>query len=94
MTSIGTLKFKLHDGTGKLLDEFRYVSNLKRNLISFDKIEEKEYVCKCEKKVMKMIRGSMVMIKGMRKNYLHALKATIVFGPTPTTKQIALFKTN
>ncbi|KAK8464488.1 hypothetical protein PHAVU_010G009750 [Phaseolus vulgaris] len=70
ITSIGTIKFCLHDGTEKMLEEVRYVPSLKRNLISLGELEKKGYVLK----VKGGVEGDeevMVVMKGVRKNALY-----------------------
>ena len=56
-----------------MFEEFRYIPSLKRNLISLGELEKKGYVFKGQKGVVKVLRGSMVVMKGVRKNDLYAL---------------------
>lgn len=42
---------------------------------------------------LKLMRGSVVVVKGVRKNDLHALEGAIVSGSVSTTEEIVLSKT-
>jgi len=63
----------LHDGTRRVLEEVKFVSSLKHNLISLSELEKKGSVFNGEKGVLKVLRGTMVVMKGVRKNDMYAL---------------------
>ena len=44
IAGIGSVRFKLHDESIRLLTEVRYVPDLKRNLISLGEFDKKGYV--------------------------------------------------
>ena len=58
----------------------RYVSQLKRNLISVGALEALGLVISVRNGVLKMIKGSMVVMKGIRRNNLYYLKSSTVTG--------------
>jgi len=43
--------------------------------------------------MLKVLKGSLVVIKGVRRNDLYALEDVVVFGPVSTTEKIVLSKT-
>ena len=77
---IGTVKLKLEDGTVKLLTEVRHVPELKRPLISLGTLEDAGYTFKGENGILKVMKGSRVVMKGQRKNN----KLYILLGSTVT----------
>ena len=74
------MKFCLRDGTERVPEEVRYVPSLKQNLISFGELENKGCMFKGEKGVLKVLMGSMVVIKAMRKNGICALEYVMASG--------------
>jgi len=55
-------------------------------LISLDKLEKYGYISKEDKGVLKILRASTIVIKGVRKNDLYALEGVVVFGLASTAK--------
>jgi len=49
----------LHDGTKRVLEEVKFVSSLKRNLISLSELEKKCCVFNSENGVLKVLRGTV-----------------------------------
>lgn len=58
MTDIGTVKFCLHGGTKRILEEVKYISIIKQNLISLGELQKKRYYSKYERGV-KGVDGAM-----------------------------------
>ena len=71
---IGTIKMKLEDGTSKILTGVRHVPELKRNLISPGTLDQQGYVFKGEGGVLKVTKGSMMTMKGLKNNGLYTLQ--------------------
>ena len=72
---IGSIKLCLGDGTEKVLTKVRHVPDLKRSLISLGTLEEAGFSFKAEQSVLKVLKGSRVVMKGERsKNCLYLLK--------------------
>jgi len=82
----------LYDGTERLLEEVRYIPRLKQNLISLGESEKKGYVFKRERRVLKVLRGSLVVIKAVRRNNLYALEAILISRLASTVEKIILSK--
>ena len=66
------------------LKEVRYVPQLKRNLISVGALEALGHVISV-RDVLKMIKGSMVVMKGVRRDDLYCLKGSTVTGQVETS---------
>jgi len=65
MERIGTVHIKMFDGMVQELKEVRYVPQLKRNLISVGALEALGLKVSIRDGVLKMIKGSMVILKGV-----------------------------
>ena len=66
------------------LKEVRYVPQLKKNLISVDASETLGLEVSIRDDVLKMTKGSMVVLKGVRRNNLYYLKGNIITGQVVT----------
>ena len=77
---MGTVHIKMFDGIVRELKEVRYVPQLKRNLISVGALEALGLVVSIRDGVLKMTKGSMVVMKGVRQNNLYYLKGSTVTG--------------
>ena len=75
---MGTVRIKMEDGIVRELKEVRYVPQLKRNLISVGALEALGLVISVRDNVLKMIKGSMVVMKGVRRDNLYYLKGSTV----------------
>lgn len=73
----------MFDGIVRVLKEVRYVPNLTRNLISLRVSDDYRYVKKIENGTMKICKGSMVVIKGSKRDGLYHL-----IGKTLTRKTV------
>ena len=62
------------------MKEVRYVPQLKRNLISVGALEALGLVISIRDGVLKMIKGSMMVMKGVCQNNLYYLKGSMVTG--------------
>jgi len=66
------------------LKKERYVPQLKRNLISVGALKTLGLVVSIRDGVLKMIKGSMRVMKGVRRNNLYYLKGSIVTSQVDT----------
>ena len=66
VTGIGTVKIKTHDGVVRTLSNVRHVPDLKRNLISLGTLESKGCKHSAEGGVLKVSKGSRILLKGLR----------------------------
>ena len=63
---IGEVVVMTHDGVKRRLGGVRYVPKLERNLISHGRLESKGCTFKASGGLLKVIKGSMVLIRGRR----------------------------
>src|ERR1044072_8002533 len=82
IADVGFVRFKLHDDSIRLLTEVRYVPDLKRNLISLSECEKNEYVFRGEKSILRVMKGSKKVLRGVKKQDLYALEDEVVSGST------------
>ena len=82
---MGTVRIKMNDGIVRELKEVRYVPQLKRNLISVGVLKTLSLVVSIQDGVLKMTKGSVVVMKGVRRNNLYYLKGSKVKGQVETS---------
>ncbi|KAG8472574.1 hypothetical protein CXB51_034372 [Gossypium anomalum] len=81
IAGVGTIKVKIFDGVVRTLSDIRYVPELKRNLISLSTLDSKGYRYTAESGVLKISKGSLVVMKGQRKTAkLYVLQGSTVTG--------------
>jgi Mg2+/Co2+ transporter CorC len=73
IVGIGTIKIKMHDGIVRTLTEVRHVSELKKNLISTGALDTIGCKIVQENGVLMVIRGALVMMKGIKVGNLYHL---------------------
>ena len=77
---MSTICIKMVDGIVRELKEVRYVPQLKKNLISIGALEALGLEISIRDGVLKMIKGSMGVMKGVRRDNLYYLKGSTVTG--------------
>ncbi|KAG8472381.1 hypothetical protein CXB51_035329 [Gossypium anomalum] len=81
IAGVGTIKVKMFDGIVRTLSDVRYVPELKINLISLSTLDSKGYRYTAESGVLKISKGSLVVMKGQRKTAkLYVLQGSTVTG--------------
>ncbi|KAG8472988.1 hypothetical protein CXB51_034943 [Gossypium anomalum] len=81
IASVGTIKVKMFDGAIRTLSDVRHVLELKRNLISLSILDSKGYKYTVESGVLKVFKGSLVVMKGQKKTAkLYVLQGSTVTG--------------
>jgi len=85
MEGIGTVQIKMFDGMIQELKEVRYVPQLKRNLIYVGTLKTLGLEVSIKDEILRMIKGSMVVLKGVRWNNLYYLKGSTVTGQVATS---------
>ncbi|RVX00023.1 Retrovirus-related Pol polyprotein from transposon TNT 1-94 [Vitis vinifera] len=69
----GTVRIKHYDGIERVLEDVRYIPELKRNLISLGMLDKSGYTFKSEPNSLRVARGSLTVMKGTIKNGLYTL---------------------
>jgi len=77
MDGVDTILIKMFDGMVRELKDVRYVPQMKKNLISIR--------ASGRDGVLKMLKGSMIVLKGVRRNNLYYLKGNTVIGQLATS---------
>ena len=93
IAGIGSVRFKLHDESIRLLTEIRYVPDLKRNLISLGEVDRKGYVFQGEKSILRVMKGSKEVLRGVKKQGLYTIEAEDVSGSTNVASMKLMSKT-
>ena len=77
---IGSVKIKMYDGVVRTLTEVRHVPELKKNLISLSTLDEKGYRYSGEGGVLKVSKGTLVVLKGQLSRGIYTLMGTTCIG--------------
>lgn len=80
VAGIGTVQIKTNDGVVRTLTNVRYIPDLKRNLISLGTLESLGCKYSAEGGVLKVSKGSLVLLKANRIGSLYILQGTVVTG--------------
>ncbi|PON32180.1 hypothetical protein PanWU01x14_363580 [Parasponia andersonii] len=77
---VGSIRLKNHDGSTRVLIDVRYVPKLKKNLISLGALESKGFTMTIRDGILKDTSGSLVVMKGTRRNNLYYYNSSTVIG--------------
>ncbi|GJW10457.1 retrovirus-related pol polyprotein from transposon TNT 1-94 [Tanacetum coccineum] len=78
---IGKVRVQLRDGLSFMLNNVRYIPELKRNLISLGTLEKEGYTVKLQSGKVTVINGSKIALSGIRRdNYVYSLDGHAVAG--------------
>lgn len=75
---IGTIRIKIFDGIVRELKDVRYVPALKKNLISVSVLEDEGFRVAIENRVLKVLSGAMIVMKGVRQRRLYYLMGSTI----------------
>jgi len=78
MEGVGTIRIRMFNGMVRELKGVRYVPQLKRNLISVGTLEASGMVISVRDGDIMVIKGSMVVMKGVRRDNLYYLKGSTI----------------
>jgi len=78
MERIGTVLIRMFDGMVRELKDIRYIPQLKKNLISIGDLEPQGLKGTLEDGIIKILKGSIVVLKGIRLNNMYYLKNSTV----------------
>ena len=85
MKGIGTIFIRMFDGMVRELKDVRYVHQLKKNLISIGALKALGLEVSSRDSVLKIMKGSMVVLKGVRHNNFYYLKGNTVIRQVATS---------
>jgi hypothetical protein len=86
IVGIGTIKIKMHDGIVRTLTEVRHVPELKKNHISTGAVNSNGCNIVQQNRVIKVIRGAIVLMKGSKVgNLYHLVDDTMTDGAAVST---------
>ncbi|KAH9679155.1 hypothetical protein KPL71_026007 [Citrus sinensis] len=83
----GSIRLKMFDGMIRELRDVRHVPDLKRNLISLGMLDKTGCLVKLESGTLKVLKGSMVVMKGNMSNGLYVLQGSAVIGDVAVSNQ-------
>ena len=75
---LDTLSMKMFDGIVRTLKDVGYIPMLKRNLVSLGQLDDIGFSCRAEGRVLKIVKGSMVVMKGVKKQGLYEVVGEIM----------------
>ena len=82
VTGNGSIKIKISDGMERLLQNVRYVPELKCNLISLGLLDKNGFQFQSSNGMLIVSKGSYIVMKGRLRNSLCILEGNIVDGET------------
>ena len=85
VAGIGTVRLRMFDGVIRELTQVRFFLDLKMNLISIGMLDQTCCVIKAEKCVLRVIKGSMVIMKGIKQNGLYVMDGHTTVGEASVT---------
>ena len=75
---IDTISMKMFDGIVRTLKDVRYIPTLKRNLVSHGELDDIGFFWRAESGILKVVKESMVVMKGAKKQGLYEVVGEIV----------------
>ena len=83
----GLIRLKMFDGMIRELRDVKYVPKLKRNFISLGMLDKMRCLVKLESDILKVMKGSMVVMKENMSNGLYVLQGSAVTSEVAVTNQ-------
>jgi len=80
MVGIGIVQIKMFNGMVRDLMDVRYFSHMKKNIISVGPVKLKWLKVTLENGILKVTKGSLVVMKGIRDKNLYYFKGSTVIG--------------
>ncbi|KAK3001961.1 hypothetical protein RJ639_020920 [Escallonia herrerae] len=82
MVGIGSIQIRMHDGIVRTLTDVRHVPELRKNLISLGALDSNRCSYRATGGVMRIMKGALVVMKGLKQNSLYLLQGSTVTGTT------------
>ena len=78
VVGVGSIQMKMFDGMVRTLSDVRHVPWLRKNLISLGTLDKNGCRISCQGRVIKVIRGSLVVMKGKMNGSLYAIEGSTI----------------
>lgn len=83
-----SISLKMFDSVVWELTQVRHVPDLKRNLISIGMLDQMGCIVKAERGVLRVVKGSMVIMKGRKVNGLYVMEGQTTIGEASVTDSV------
>ncbi|KAK2982593.1 hypothetical protein RJ640_002082 [Escallonia rubra] len=80
VVEIGSIQIRMHDGIVRTLTDVRHVPELRKNLIYLGTLDSNGCSYRAAGGVMKIMKGALVVMKGLKQNSLYLLQGSTVTG--------------
>ncbi|KAK2966163.1 hypothetical protein RJ640_026814 [Escallonia rubra] len=80
VVGIGSIQIRMHDGIVRTLTDVRHVPELRKKLISLGTLESNDCSYRAVGRVMRIMKGALVVMKGLKQNSLYLLQGSTVIG--------------
>ena len=87
IAGIGSISLKNHDGSTRVLTDFRYIPKLEKNLISLGTMESKGFTIILQNGILKVVSGALVVMKGIMRNNLYLYQGSTTVGTTTAVSE-------
>jgi hypothetical protein len=92
---IGSVKIRAHYGMTRMLTDVNHVPTMYRNLISLSTLDNKGYKYFASSGVLKVSRGSLIIMKGVMKSAnLYVLSGDTITGTAAVSSTAAITSNN
>ena len=88
MVGVGSIMIRMFDGVIRTITDVRYVPDLRRSLISVGALSRLGLKIVVEGEKMKISKGSMIVMRGVRAGNLYLLKGTTVIGESASVTSV------
>ncbi|KAK2976634.1 hypothetical protein RJ640_024168 [Escallonia rubra] len=85
VVGIGSIQIRMHDGIVRTLTDVRHVPELRKNLISLGTLDSNGCSYRAAGGVMRIMKGALVVMKGLKQNSLYLLQGSTVTGTAAAT---------
>ena len=90
---VGSVRIKMPNKVERVLTNVRFIPELKRNLISLGMLDDLGYVIKVESRFFKILKGLLIVMKGIKKNGIYFLLGRTVIGSVSIAHESSLKRT-
>lgn len=80
VAGVGSVQFRMSDGSVRILTEVRHVPDLKRNLVSLGVLASRGYLCTLEGGALRVCRGARVVLRGQMMGGVYRLVGRVDTG--------------